>query len=149
MPRRFKTVGNYQIPIIEPGEPIERVEFVRLTVLRDTGKRKAYEHGHGEHIIYECLCVCGNIVEARRCSLLSGSIKSCGCLKSGIKHNKPCVHGHASNGKPSAEYRTWSHMIQRCTNPGQKHYEYYGGRGISVCSEWIGPGGFERFIEHV
>jgi len=27
-------------------------------------------------------------------------------------------------------------MIQRCTNPNHKHYEYYGGRGIYVCDRW-------------
>lgn len=27
-------------------------------------------------------------------------------------------------------------MIQRCTNPNQKKYPIYGGRGIVVCEEW-------------
>ena len=27
-------------------------------------------------------------------------------------------------------------MIQRCTNPKQKKYPIYGGRGITVCEEW-------------
>ena len=27
-------------------------------------------------------------------------------------------------------------MIQRCSNPERHNYEYYGGRGISFCSEW-------------
>lgn len=31
-------------------------------------------------------------------------------------------------------YRT---MKQRCCNPKSKSYEYYGGRGITVCSEWL------------
>lgn len=33
-------------------------------------------------------------------------------------------------------YRVWSGMIARCTYPSASHYEYYGGRGIDVCSEW-------------
>jgi hypothetical protein len=27
-------------------------------------------------------------------------------------------------------------MIQRCTNPKQKAYKHYGGRGIKVCKRW-------------
>lgn len=33
-------------------------------------------------------------------------------------------------------YRTWSNMKDRCYNPNNKNYKYYGGRGISVCEEW-------------
>lgn len=28
-------------------------------------------------------------------------------------------------------------MIDRCTNPKNKVYSYYGGRGIKVCPEWM------------
>jgi hypothetical protein len=28
-------------------------------------------------------------------------------------------------------------MIQRCTNPSNSKYAYYGGRGISICSRWV------------
>ena len=33
-------------------------------------------------------------------------------------------------------YRIWAGMLQRCNNSNADHYEYYGGRGISVCPEW-------------
>lgn len=32
--------------------------------------------------------------------------------------------------------RTYYGMIQRCHNPKNVHYKYYGGRGITVCDEW-------------
>jgi hypothetical protein len=33
-------------------------------------------------------------------------------------------------------------MIQRCTNPKATSYEYYGGRGITICNRWrYGEGG--------
>ena len=35
------------------------------------------------------------------------------------------------------EYRAWVAMIQRCYNPANKNYDRYGGRGISVCREWL------------
>lgn len=28
-------------------------------------------------------------------------------------------------------------MIDRCTNPANKSYSYYGGRGVKVCPEWL------------
>jgi hypothetical protein len=28
-------------------------------------------------------------------------------------------------------------MISRCTNPNAKNYKYYGGAGVTVCSEWL------------
>ena len=34
------------------------------------------------------------------------------------------------------EYSTWYWMKQRCNNSNHPNYEYYGGRGITVCKEW-------------
>lgn len=34
-------------------------------------------------------------------------------------------------------YRIWSNMKDRCSNPKNKYYNRYGGRGIKVCAEWI------------
>lgn len=35
-------------------------------------------------------------------------------------------------------YRVFNSMIERCSKPNAKNYHNYGGRGIKVCSEWIG-----------
>lgn len=53
------------------------------------------------------------------------------------------THGHTSKGKCSSEYRAWAGMRQRCSNPKNTAYRYYGGRGITVCPEWSS---FEQFI---
>ncbi len=38
-------------------------------------------------------------------------------------------------------------MCQRCWYPGHKAWEYYGGRGISVCKRWTHAiRGFDRFL---
>lgn len=42
-------------------------------------------------------------------------------------------HGH---GYATPTYRTWSNMVQRCTNPNNTSYVNYGGRGITVCARW-------------
>lgn len=36
----------------------------------------------------------------------------------------------------TAEYRIWSGMRKRCTNPKNAAFKYYGGRGIHVCDRW-------------
>lgn len=42
------------------------------------------------------------------------------------------------------EYHIWQSMKARCSNKNDKFFESYGGRGISVCPEWIKD--FERFL---
>lgn len=34
-------------------------------------------------------------------------------------------------------YEIWKSMKQRCSNPKNKDYPNYGGKGVSVCSEWL------------
>lgn len=34
------------------------------------------------------------------------------------------------------EYKVWSNMLSRCTNPNSTYYKNYGGRGIGVCLRW-------------
>jgi len=34
------------------------------------------------------------------------------------------------------EHRVWTQIRQRCLNPKNKHYIYYGGRGITICERW-------------
>lgn len=40
--------------------------------------------------------------------------------------------------KQNPLYRTWCAMKERCSNPHNKRFEHYGGRGITVCDEWAG-----------
>lgn len=36
----------------------------------------------------------------------------------------------------SPEYKVWKEMRRRCELPTSPSYQYYGGRGISVCERW-------------
>ena len=42
-------------------------------------------------------------------------------------------------------YSIWRNMLSRCYNPRSEHYKYYGGKGVSVCSEW--KESFQAFYE--
>lgn len=37
----------------------------------------------------------------------------------------------------STEYNTWAGMKMRCLNPNNPKYPRYGGRGITICAEWV------------
>ena len=43
------------------------------------------------------------------------------------------IHGYAHHPL----YHTWEGMKQRCCNPNFKYYDKYGGRGITICDEWL------------
>ena len=41
-------------------------------------------------------------------------------------------------------YNSWRKMLDRCNNSNSKDYSYYGGRGITVCDEWLS---YDNFYE--
>lgn len=49
--------------------------------------------------------------------------------------------GNYSHRPPS--YRSWLNMKQRCNNPNNPDYHYYGERGIKVCERWTK---YENFL---
>ena len=73
-------------------------------------------------------CDCGVIGSVYGSPLAGGRSVSCGCGPVG----RPAVHG--MDGTP--EYKAWSSMWSRCTNPRSPSYPRYGGRGILVTPEW-------------
>ena len=45
---------------------------------------------------------------------------------------------HEMHGKRNTrEYKTWLGMKDRCLNPRNKDFSFYGGRGITICQSWI------------
>jgi len=107
----------------------------RLTVVGYAGSSK-------ERIaLWFCRCECGNFTRVHKRSLEIGNTKSCGCLHS--EGGSQATHGHTKNGKMTPEYKTWSSMMDRVSNPKNSNYMYYGGRGISVCERWLK---FDKFF---
>lgn len=43
-------------------------------------------------------------------------------------------------------YAIFSGMKQRCYNPKNQHYKWYGAKGITLCEEWVGEDGVFRFM---
>jgi len=113
-------------------------KFGRLTVLE---RVKNDNYGH---VRWLCQCECNKRTLVKGYNLKSGHTKSCGCLMRELKKEKFYIHGHNCRNNPSRTYRTWDHMIQRCTNPNCWFYKHYGGRGIRVYKRWLK---FENFLQ--
>ena len=112
-------------------------KFGKLEVIgvHDTGSRKTY---------YVCQCDCGNIKVVRADALISGATKSCGCIKKEQdKINLSANHKHKMSG--TRIYETWQDMKRRCYNKQNARYDRYGGRGITVCDEWLNN--FQSFYD--
>ncbi len=97
-----------------------------------------------------CLCDCGTKRTVAGDSLREGHTRSCGCLqreraKATIEINRPPEGARFSHGMTeSPEYNSWCAMKKRCLNPKTTRYERWGGRGITVCPQWIDS--FETFF---
>ena len=104
----------------------------RLVILSRASKQ-------GEKLRWLCLCDCGNRVVRANTNLRNDNTRSCGCLRSEMVSAKNTTHGKTS----TRAYRSWCHMIERCTNPKNKDFHHYGGRGIAVCKRWMK---FENFF---
>ncbi len=75
--------------------------------------------------LYICRCLCGKTREVSEYDLLSGHIKSCGCL-----------HKKYNFSNKERLYQIWKNMRRRCSDSTNKRWNSYGGKGIKVCEEW-------------
>ena len=55
------------------------------------------------------------------------------------------MYKHGMKGLPI--YNCWVAMKSRCYNPNHKNFKDYGGRGITVCPEWLNPCNFFEWAE--
>ena len=106
-------------------------KFVDLTGNR-YGKLVALERAknRGKHTMWKCKCDCGNYTITGASELKQGTTKSCGCLKFESRNS---THGLTK----TRLYSIWSKMKDRCLNKNNPAYKWYGGRGITICQEWL------------
>ncbi len=113
--------------------------FGRLTVVAFVGIRN-------HKAVWHCTCSCGNEVDTTAKSLVSGSTKSCGCARSEMAKQRAAemgkrntTHHGCPRNDPKARrlYQVWSNMKARCLDQNHHAYKIYGGRGITVCAEWL------------
>lgn len=89
-------------------------------------------------VYWRCLCDCGKITIVRGTSLRNGTAKSCGCgsIKQALLN---CEKHRTKHGFSHKErlYETWKNMKRRCYDKNNKRYQFYGGKNVCVCKEWL------------
>lgn len=108
-------------------------KFGRLTVIekREPNKKRKTS-------MWLCRCECGNEKIIASHDLKHGTL-SCGCM---LKENRESFknkyrNGKKINAKNTRILRIYNHMKQRCYNSNNSGYKNYGGRGITICKEWL------------
>jgi hypothetical protein len=101
--------------------------FGRLTCIKIARKSK------NRHILWLCKCDCGNEVTVFASNLKRGNTISCGCYHKERDSESHIIHSQSK----TRLYSIWIGMKKRCFNRNTKAYEYYGGRGIKVCEDWL------------
>lgn len=97
----------------------------------------------GGRATWLCRCDCGNLIKRQGKLLRQNKVKSCGCLKSENMIKMNTKHGHLKRGNNRRLLEIWSGMKKRCLNKNYERYQDYGGRGITICDEWLSE--FENF----
>lgn len=91
--------------------------------------------GKSSHTRYTVKCLsCGAVSDKESTNVLNGNAV-CDCSKK--------VRPHAIQNKRL--YNVYSMMKKRCYNEKDERYARYGGRGISICDEWLNS--YDAFAE--
>lgn len=105
--------------------------FGKLTVVEFTGKTVP-----GRGAIWKCKCDCGNYREVATNHLNYGQITMCeDCVKS--DRQMRALNVVKTRNKRNKLRSVWNTIKYRCFNPDCVVYKHYGGRGITMCDEWV------------
>lgn len=107
-------------------------------------KRKS---GAGTRTRCIAVCMCGGEAEYDKNNVTRGNTTKCRECSNKSRSDKHTKHGHNmshTKGKCSKAYYTWQAMKRRCLKDYDSKSEYYKGRGIGICDNWVGS--FESFL---
>lgn len=103
-----------------------------------------------KQVKWVCRCDCGKYTISFGFTLISGDSSSCGCvsaekMQARWRNDDPELRKKLSENASNVShrlskhplYRVWTDMKRRCFNPKNVFYDQYGGRGITVCKEWM------------
>ncbi len=104
-----------------------------LILLEDLGMRFPTKNSKERKRFGRYQCgFCGNEFKVQIQSINTGATKSCGCYQKRRISEVRKTHG-LSNTRLN---RIWRNIKGRTLNPKNKQYNYYGGRGTTICDEW-------------
>lgn len=101
-------------------------KFGRLLVI-------ARAESRSRHVYWRCKCDCGNEIETRIDNLTSGGSQSCGCFNREQSSKKHRTHGESD----TRLYALHKKIKSRCMDSKNDRFSDYGGRGITMCPEWL------------
>ena len=105
--------------------------FGKWTVMRGTMARYGGRLRH----LWDCKCECGTERAVANDALVSG--KSTQCRDCGNRE-KAALKSRLVHGRSGTRlHRIWMLMRRRCGDAKCPDFPRYGGRGISVCREWL------------
>lgn len=94
--------------------------------------------------MWRCKCLkCEREKDIDGYNLKSGRSRSCRKCSAANVGDMLATHRDTKN----PVYSRWQAMKTRCTNPNAKSWDCHGGRGITVCPEWLGD--YEAFRDHI
>jgi len=104
-----------------------------MKLIKDLGQqypteKSNYKKNFG---LYECP-ICLKHFNVVKSSVKNGNTTKCRSCATTLSLT---THGETTSS--SRIYNIWSKMKTRCYAKSDKSYSYYGGRGITVCKEWI------------
>lgn len=102
--------------------------FGRLTVIEKVPSGNGCTNAR-----WRCKCDCGNETTVLGTTLRRGESKSCGCYRSDYWRENKTTHGMSDSRLATI----WYGMRERCLCTTCPAYAEYGGRGITICDEWI------------
>lgn len=121
---------------LNPGD-----KYGRLTVIEYAGTNKY------RSALWKCVCECGKETIVRGTELRGGHVRSCGCFQREVASKAVRDYNTSPDYRPpdntkhgkrhSRLYGIWCNMKQRCYNPNSDRYKYYGGKGVTICDEWL------------
>ena len=82
--------------------------------------------------IYKC-GFCGTKFKADTGNIKSEHTESCGCYQKRRTSESTKTHGLVG----TRLYKIWTNMKDRVFNTKNKRYSDYGGRGITICDDWL------------
>lgn len=115
------------------GKPGEKYGY--LSIVKEA-ERYVSPAGHEKRRVV-CECECGSTAIVHLQSLRTGNTVSCGCYG----RDRKVTHGLSA----TPTWQSWRSMCKRCLDPNNSDYHNYGGRGITVCQQWMQS--FEAFLE--
>jgi hypothetical protein len=118
-------MGGYRFHLDLTGHRYGRLLVQELVEARRDGDRfKRF---------WRCLCDCGQTTVIEGSQMRGGKTQSCGCYQR--QRTSEASRKHPQSTTPL--YVVWRWMIARCSDPLNKSYRRYGGRGIKVCDRWL------------